>query len=493
MSDARGLILLRTHFVDAGIAELARSYAAGGDYDVMIALDETAGEIDAHGCPKLSMSLNSCVRLGLNVAFEAPLWRCGDYAFYHALELPRRYARIWLVEYDIALNFADPLEFFRFFDREASEDYLTTFLEKAPPLWHWRRAADRRYPVVFSSGFAVVRLSAAAVARLWERRRLDAAELAGTDLPPAKYWLNDEAFVSSAAPELGLSSADLNAYGAFYTPQTLMRGGVWSPEQLPAPDGRIYHAVRTGAAYLAAVSSYYDFDPDAFFAFADRGLPEFAEAAAGLIAKRLRRVPDDPAAVFGPQGRLAGLQRHVSEPRVAAALLRALGRRRMRLCLEALQFGRIAFPLARAEAFDNIALGRPAWQSSTSRRSRKRSLRRDAEGGNDGDVEIEYGFHTAQQEGPWWAVDLGAELEIARVRLYNRRGAERKLRLFAIETSADFVAWTTVYAHAANEMKLLLARPIEIVFDAAVRARYLRIRLARRGVLHLAEVEVFRA
>ena len=73
MSDARGLILLRTHFVDAGIAELARSYAAGGDYDVMIALDETAGEIDAHGCPKLSMSLNSCVRLGLNVAFEAPL------------------------------------------------------------------------------------------------------------------------------------------------------------------------------------------------------------------------------------------------------------------------------------------------------------------------------------------------------------------------------------------------------------------------------------
>jgi len=73
MSDARGLILLRTHFVDAGIAELARSYAAGGDYDVMIALDETAGEIDAHGCPKLSMSLNSCVRLGLNVAFEAGL------------------------------------------------------------------------------------------------------------------------------------------------------------------------------------------------------------------------------------------------------------------------------------------------------------------------------------------------------------------------------------------------------------------------------------
>ena len=85
----RGLILLRTHFVDERIAEAARTYAAGGDYDVMIAVDETAGEIDALGLPKLSLSLNSCVRLGLNVAFEKPLWRCGDYLFYHALALPR--------------------------------------------------------------------------------------------------------------------------------------------------------------------------------------------------------------------------------------------------------------------------------------------------------------------------------------------------------------------------------------------------------------------
>ena len=46
--------------------------------------------VDTQGLPKLAMSLNSCVRLGLNVAFEKPLWRCGDYLFYHALELPRR-------------------------------------------------------------------------------------------------------------------------------------------------------------------------------------------------------------------------------------------------------------------------------------------------------------------------------------------------------------------------------------------------------------------
>ena len=94
--------------------------------------------------------------------------------------------------------------------------------------------------------------------------------------------------------------------------------------------------------------------------------------------------------------------------------------------------------MARPQAFDNVALGRPAWQSSTSRRSRKRSLRRDAEGGNDGDVFVEYGFLTAQQENPWWAVDLGVELAVARVRLYNRRGFEGRLRHFVIEDLGRF-------------------------------------------------------
>jgi len=489
----RGLILLRTHFVDERIAEAARTYAAGGDYDVMIAVDETAGEIDTLGLPKLSLSLDSCVRLGLNVAFEKPLWRCGDYLFYHALALPRRYERIWSIEYDIALNFADPAEFFRVFDRSATEDYLTTFLEEAPAKWHWRRATVRRFPVVYSSGFALVRLSAKAAELLWRRRQLEAAELAKTKLSPAKYWLNDEAFVSSAAADLGLSSADLNAHGEVYTPQTLMRGGVWHPAQLPAPDGKIYHAVRTGSAFLAAVKSYYDFDLDAFFAFADPALPEFAEAALTVLAKRLYRVPDDPAAVFGHKGALGGLERHFSEPRVVAALLRALARRRMRVCIETVQFGRIALAFARTEESDNVALGRSAWQSSTSARARKRSLRRDAEGGNDGDLQAEYGFHTAQQEGPWWAVDLGAEFALRRVRLYNRRGAERRLRLFVIETSPDFMTWTTVYAHEPKDTSLLLKQPIEIGFDPPARARYLRIRLPRVGVLHLVEVEVFKA
>ena len=490
---SEGLILLRTHFVDERIAELARRYAASGEYEVMIAADETAGAVDAHGLPKLTMTLDSCVRLGLNVAFEQPFWRCGDYVFYHARALRPGHKRYWSIEYDIALNFADPLDFFRFFDREAKEEYLTTFLEVAEPNWFWRKEAARRFPVVYSSGFALVRLSANAIDRLAERRRFEAARRSAPKLPRERSWLNDEAFVSSAAFELGLPMADFNAFGDFYTPRTLMRGGVWHPAQLPAPDDKVYHAVRAGASYLAAVKSYYGFDLKDFLTWADAGLPEFAAAATYILSKLLARAPDDPQAVFGPGGPLAGSETHFADPRVADALLRALAKRRLRLCLEALQFGRIDLSVGRGDAFDNLALGRPAWQSSTSPRSRKRNLRREAEGGNDGDRETRFGCLTAQQENPWWAVDLGAEHPIRRVRLFNRPLAEQRLRNFVIETSPDFVRWTTAYAHDGADARLLRARPIEIGFDRPILARYLRIRLPRKGVLHLSEVEVTRA
>jgi len=490
---ARGLILIRTHFVDDRIVEMFRRFGAGGDYDVMVAVDETAGPIESSGLPKLSMTLDSCVRLGLNVAFEQPMWRCGDYLFYHALALKQGYDRYWSIEYDIALNFCDPLEFFRFFDRKADEEYLSTFLEVAGSEWPWRASAERRFPVVYASGFALVRLSARAVARLFERRRFEAARLAEARLDAERHWPNDETFVSSAAPEMGMSMADLNKYGEFYSPKTLMRGGVWHPAQLPAPNGKIYHAVRTGAAYLRSVNSYYEFDLRDFFTWADRDLPEFGDVAARVLATRLAKISDDPAAVFGPEGALDEIASQFQEPRVAAALLRAFARQRMRLCLEAVQFGRIATPMARTQAFDNVALGRSAWQSSFSRRSGARDPRRDAEGGNDGNRETEYGFHTGYQDKPWWAVDLGAETLVRLIRLFNRPQAEHKLSGFEVATSLDFVTWTTFYAHSPKERGMLFERPIEVTADPPVCARYVRVQLMRRGVLHLAEIEVLKA
>ena len=41
----RGLILIRTHFVDDRIADMARKFAADGGYDVLLAVDESAGPV----------------------------------------------------------------------------------------------------------------------------------------------------------------------------------------------------------------------------------------------------------------------------------------------------------------------------------------------------------------------------------------------------------------------------------------------------------------
>ena len=486
----RALILLRTHFVDARVLALARAYAAGGDYDVRIALDETAGEIDSGGFPKLSMTLNSCVRLGLDVAHDKPMWRCGDYLFYHALQLETPYPRIWSIEYDIAINLADPLDFFRRLDAEAGEDYLTTFLQIAEPSWIWRKAAAKRFPVVYSSGFAVVRLKREAAAKLWALRRHEAARPRGGEVFSDDVWINDESFVSSAIPDLGLKMADINAYGEVYSKATLKREGVIHPADLPAFDGKIHHAVRTGSAFLSAAASYYDFDVAAFLNRAEADLPGFLPAATQVIFRALAKIPDDPATLLAALGTaLAPFE----DPRRAEALLRALARRRMRVCLEAIQFGRVAPNIGRGPAFDNIALGRPAWQSSVSPRARHRDLRLDAEGGVDGDRDVEFGFHTAQEDGPWWAVDLGGVHALAGVRLFNRRMHPGRLRGFEIEGSADFLHWESWFVHDEGAPEILRDDPIVLALHPPREARYLRVKLRRKGVLHLVEVEAIRA
>jgi hypothetical protein len=440
----------------------------------------------------MSMTLDSCVRLGLNVAFRKPLWRCGDYVFYHALALNRGYKHYWSIEYDVVVNFEDPLEFFRFLDANASEDYLCACLKLAENDWYWLRMAARRFPVVYHALFPLVRLSASAAAQFLRRRQYESQRMREEDVDPEWNWPNDEGFLSSAAIEMGVKMADFNAYGAFYSEKTYAPHLLQHISEIPAPDNQIYHAVRSGRGYLSTRRSYYSLDlmralscRDAEFAG-----PEYRNFIADLLGYRLNKVPDDPTVVFGEAGIFSDIYPHLQQSDVADALLHALARTRMRLCLEALQFGRLNIPIARTSAFDNVALGRSAWQSSVSARSRSHELRRDAEGGNDGDTDAEFGFHTGFQDGPWWAVDLAAEHAVRCVRLFNRKLLEHRLRTFLVEASLDFVSWRVAYRHDPADRKILYARPIEIALEPPVSARYIRVRLERKGVLHLAEVEV---
>ena len=492
---ARGLILIRTHFIDDRLAETARRYAAGDDYDVMFAVDETYGPVDCGGFAKLSLSLDSCARLGLLVSVDKALWRCGDYVFYHALERAAGYRYVWSIEYDVVVNFADPFEFFRFFDERAKEQVLCADLRLAEPDWWWRKITARRFGVVYSALFPLVRMTPSAIATFYGCRKFESRRMRALDSRHEEHWLNDEGFVASYAHEIGMPIADFNAYGDFYRPDTFAQKLLRHASDLPPPDNRIYHAVRYGQAYLRASRTYYKFDVLRMLALGDADFPaaEFVEALTDLLAGRLAKLPDDPQGLFGEDGALAAFAPHFARPTVAAALLRALGRSRMRVTLEAIQTGRLDLDIAAVAERDNVALGRSAWQSSVSARARGIDQRRDAEGGNDGNRDVEYGFHTASENRPWWAVDLAAVYPVRLIRLFNRKFAEHKLRGFQIEASADFLAWRTLYAHRPQDRDLLFAEPIEITFETPVAARYVRIGLPRIGVLHLAEVEIYKA
>src|SRR5689334_13632705 len=80
------------------------------------------------------------------------------------------------------------------------------------------------------------------------------------------------------------------------------------------------------------------------------------------------------------------------------------------------------------------------------RRATEVTTQDDAAGGCDGVTNGKWGFHTGEQENPWWQVDLGEVLPLAQVRLWNRADngeaiAKRAAR-FEILLSNDAQIWS---------------------------------------------------
>lgn len=116
----------------------------------------------------------------------------------------------------------------------------------------------------------------------------------------------------------------------------------------------------------------------------------------------------------------------------------------------------------------------------------------DAAGACNGVKDGKWGFHTSDEESPWWQVDLGATQELDRVVLWNRCDdvAPRTdhLRLLL---STDGTTWTEAYAHSGPTFYGATdAKPLVVPLNG-VAARFVRVQLPGKGFLHLDEVEVF--
>ena len=93
----------------------------------------------------------------------------------------------------------------------------------------------------------------------------------------------------------------------------------------------------------------------------------------------------------------------------------------------------------------NVALGKPSTQSSISRWSIGKTKEEDARGGNDGRITGRYGFHTNEEENPWWLVDLGRVYLIDQIRISNRHEQAYRLRHFSILGSTNGTDWALLH------------------------------------------------
>lgn len=141
---------------------------------------------------------------------------------------------------------------------------------------------------------------------------------------------------------------------------------------------------------------------------------------------------------------------------------------------------------------ENLALNRPARQSSVSPWSTDQDPEIDARIANNGDISAERYFHTAAEPNPWWQVDLEAPAVIRSVRLHNRRQMAGRLRHFTLLGSIDGMYWRPIF-NKADDAIFGQGDDAPYVVDvgADTLARYVRVRLNGHDNLHFRECEVF--
>lgn len=143
----------------------------------------------------------------------------------------------------------------------------------------------------------------------------------------------------------------------------------------------------------------------------------------------------------------------------------------------------------------NVALGKPAVQSSVSKWSLGDSVEADAAGAVDGDNSKPYGFHTNIETNPWWMVDLGIKYRIHEIHIYNRSGdyvIRARAAPLVLMCSIDAVVWVELAHTESGELFGADRGPLLWVTDTPEIVRYVKIMIkGERRVLHLAQVAVF--
>jgi hypothetical protein len=142
----------------------------------------------------------------------------------------------------------------------------------------------------------------------------------------------------------------------------------------------------------------------------------------------------------------------------------------------------------------NIAFGKPATQSSVSEWSLYPTPEQDAGGAVNGRVDGKRKFHTANEENPWWQVDLGEASVISEIRIYNtiEPNVRDRFKKFKIFIGFDLDSLVEVFCKD-DELPVngMDSRPLIWKPASSAWGRFVRITLLGTGFLHLDQVEVY--
>ena len=144
----------------------------------------------------------------------------------------------------------------------------------------------------------------------------------------------------------------------------------------------------------------------------------------------------------------------------------------------------------------NLAVNKPATQSSLSQWSKGATVEEDAGYAVSGDPSQD-GFHTNDDPNPWWMVDLGSTAQVHFIRIFNRERIpewiKQRANPLVIELSEDGEQWDTLFCTRRGQVfgGYDGGRPLLWSTKHPVTARFVRISIPRREYLHLAEVEVY--
>jgi FkbM family methyltransferase len=139
----------------------------------------------------------------------------------------------------------------------------------------------------------------------------------------------------------------------------------------------------------------------------------------------------------------------------------------------------------------NLALNKSATQSSWTEWSDNFLAARGPGGGVNGHISGYFGFHTDEEDRPWWQVDLESQHNLNEIRIYNRVDSGReRARTLQVLLSNDGQEWRCVHDQAGYTFGGKDGRPLRVFLGDEV-ARYVRLQLNERNFMHLDEVEIY--